>query len=137
MIGQSNCILPRAPETAGSAAAQDFEAMPEWNLGDLYPSPDSPELARDLAAAAAAAARIKAAYQGKLVALGRDGAAIADAIVAYEKLSDLMGRLGSYAGLLYAGDQADPVRAKFYGDISEKLTAISSDLIFFELELNR
>ena len=48
-----------------------------------------------------------------------------------------MGRLGSYAGLLYAGNQADPARAKFYGDISEKLTDISTELIFFELELNQ
>jgi oligoendopeptidase F len=48
-----------------------------------------------------------------------------------------MGRLGSYAGLYYAGDQSDPQRAKFYGDISEKLTAISMDIIFFDLELNQ
>ena len=48
-----------------------------------------------------------------------------------------MGKLGSYAGLLYAGNQADPQRAKFYGDISEQLTNISSALIFFELELNQ
>ena len=34
-------------------------------------------------------------------------------------------------------NQSDPERAKFYGDISEKLTAISTDLIFFELELNQ
>ena len=48
-----------------------------------------------------------------------------------------MGRLGSYAGLYYAGNQADPERAKFYGDVSEKLTAISTEIIFFDLELNQ
>ncbi len=48
-----------------------------------------------------------------------------------------MGKLGSYAALLYSANQADPVRAKFYGDVSEKLTQISTDLIFFELELNQ
>jgi oligoendopeptidase F len=126
----------RAPDSA-IAAASDLGQMPEWNLADLYSGPDAPEIARDIAAATAEAQRIKAAYQGKLVALAADGAAIAEAVIAYEKLSDLMGRLGSYAGLRYAGDQADPARAKFYGDISEKLTAISSDLIFFELELNQ
>jgi oligoendopeptidase F len=31
---------------------------------------------------------------------------------------------------------ADPARAKFYGDVREKLTAASGDLLFFELELN-
>jgi oligoendopeptidase F len=122
---------------AGAATATDLGQMPEWNLADLYAAPDAPEVARDIAAATAEAARIKAAYQGKLVGLAGDGARIAEAVVAYEKLSDLLGRLGSYAGLRYAGNQADPARAKFYGDISEKLTAISSDLIFFELELNQ
>ena len=48
-----------------------------------------------------------------------------------------MGRLGSYAGLLYTANTPIPTRAKFYGDIQEKITAISSDLMFFELELNR
>ena len=120
-----------------TSTAANLGTMPEWNLTDLYASPTAPEIERDLGLAAAEAARIKAAYQGKLVGLGGDGARLAQAVIAYEQLSDLMGRLGSYAGLLYSGDQADPVRAKFYGDISEKLTNISSDLIYFELELNQ
>ena len=136
MIHHAFDLTLRAP-SAVSGAASDLGQMPEWNLADLYASPDAPEIGRDIAAATTEAARIKAAYQGKLVAMAADGAKIAEAVIAYEKLSDLMGRLGSYAGLLYAGDQADPARAKFYGDISEKLTAISSDLIFFELELNQ
>ena len=136
MIHHAFDLTLRAP-SAVSGAASDLGQMPEWNLADLYASPDAPEIGRDIAAATTEAARIKAAYQGKLVAMAADGAKIAEAVIAYEKLSDLMGRLGSYAGLLYAGDQADQARAKFYGDISEKLTAISSDLIFFELELNQ
>ena len=48
-----------------------------------------------------------------------------------------MGRLGSYAGLLYAADTSNPENAKFHGDIQEKITAITTDLIFFELELNK
>jgi oligoendopeptidase F len=131
--------FPRPFHAANTASAgvTDLGQMPEWNLADLYAAPDAPEIARDIAVASTEAARIKAAYQGKLVAMAADGAKIAEAVIAYEKLSDLMGRLGSYAGLLYSGNQADPARAKFYGDISEKLTAISSDLIFFELELNQ
>ncbi len=129
--------MPLLAPVAATAGATDLGQMPEWNLADLYAAPDAPEIARDIALATAEAARMKAAYQGKLVGMAADGAKIAEAVIAYEKLSDLMGRLGSYAGLLYSGNQADPARAKFYGDISEKLTAISSDLIFFELELNQ
>ncbi len=119
------------------ASADDLGAMPEWDLSDLYPGKDSDAFKRDLAHIADEAKRINAAYQGKLVAAGRDGAKLAEAIAAYEKLSDVVGRIGSYAGLLFYGNMTDPERAKFYGDIQEKLTAVSSDLLFFELELNQ
>ena len=50
----------------------------------------------------------------------------------------LLGRLISYAGLLYVGDTTDPSRAKFYGDTNARLTEIATLLLlFFELELNR
>jgi len=130
--------LVRTASRSGAAhAAPDLGLVPEWDLSDLYTGTDDPAVACDLDRAAAEAKRIKDAYQGRLVSLAADGAALAEAIAAYERLADLMGKLGSYAGLLYAANQTDPARAKFYGDISEKLTRISSDLIFVELELNQ
>jgi len=122
--------------TAGGSSV-DLGPMPEWNLDDLYTAMDAPELARDLAHVEVEARRFKATYQGKLTAMGRDGAALAAAIVAYENLSDVMGRLGSYAGLLYYANMADQTRAKFFGDVQEKLTNASAELLFFELELNK
>ena len=62
---------------------------------------------------------------------------LAEAVRTYEALNDVLGRVVSYASLLYAADTSDPKRQKFYGDIQEKLTAISSKLLFFPLELNR
>jgi oligoendopeptidase F len=118
-------------------AATSLGSMPVWDLGDLYPSPTSQAVKDDLAKAASEARGIKDRYQGKLVALASDGAALAQAIAAYEGLSDTIGKLGSYAGLLYAADTSDLEKAKFYGDIQEKITAITTDLIFFELELNK
>ena len=38
---------------------------------------------------------------------------------------------------VYAGNTTDPVRAKFYGDMQERITAASLHLLFFTLELNR
>ncbi len=43
----------------------------------------------------------------------------------------------SYAGLVYSGDTGDPVRTKFYGDVQERLTAATTNVLFFTLELNR
>jgi oligoendopeptidase F len=38
---------------------------------------------------------------------------------------------------VHAGDTTDPARSKFYGDVQERITAASSHLLFFTLELNR
>jgi oligoendopeptidase F len=122
---------------APAVPSQSIGVCPVWNLDDLYPGTKSEVLRRDLEKATAEAKSIQERYQGKLSPLASDGANLAEAIAAYEALSDTIGKLGSYAGLLYAANTADPENAKFYGDIQEKLTAITTGLIFFELELNK
>ena len=126
-----------APADVAETASQNLGDLPEWNLADLYPAPDSAEVKRDLEEGAAEAKRLKETYQGKLSEAAKDGAELARVVKAYEALADRVGRLGSYAGLLYAANQADPERAKFYGDVNEKLTAMWTDLLFLELELNQ
>ena len=116
------------------------EGLPEWNLADLYPSMQSPRFAEDFSSAEAECKAFAAAYRGKLDAHAASPAAsvtLHAAILRYDKLDDLLGRLASYAGLVYAGDTADAARAKFYGDTQERITSASSDLLFFTLELNR
>ena len=117
--------------------AADSQDLPEWNLDDLYNGIDSAELKSDLARAGEEAKTFAANYQGKLSQLAGEGAALAGAVDAYERLQDLAGRISSYAGLLYAGDTSDPERSKFYGDMQEQITSIATNLLFFELELNR
>ena len=109
--------------------------LPEWNLADLYMSPDAPEFAADMRKGEELARAFAEQYRGKLALLS--GAGLAEALKTYEVISDLLGRTGSYAQLHYVGDTTDPKRGKFYGDVSAKLTEISAVLMFFELELNR
>jgi oligoendopeptidase F len=114
--------------------------LPEWDLSDLYPGMDSPDFSRDLAGAEAECKAFAETYRGKLDSLARGGdahEALGAAVMRYEAVEDLLGRIMSYAGLVYSGDTTDPKRAKFYGDTQERLTAASSDLLFFTLELNR
>src|SRR5262249_33706209 len=129
--------LEAARGESASASALNLGPMPTWQLDDLYPGPNSPVLGADLQKAADAARNLKGRYQGKFAELANHGAKLAEAIAAYESLSDTIGRLGSYAGLLFAADMANPESVKFYGDVQEKITAITTDLIFFELELNK
>ena len=109
--------------------------LPTWNLADLYSSPTGPDLAADLRRSAEEAAAFARDYEGKVG--GLDGKALGAAIARYEAMSDLMGRIGSYASLYYASDMADPERGRFSQNVSESLTDIGSKLLFFGLELKR
>jgi oligoendopeptidase F len=128
--------------SAADAAARLDPALgplPEWNLGDLYPSMESDAFARDLREALHACQAFTADYKGRLEGLARDTSddGLIEAVRRYEAIDDTLGRIMSYAGLIYAGDTTDPTRAKFYGDTQDKITTASTDLLFFQLELNR
>jgi oligoendopeptidase F len=125
----------RAPAEAPSAATPGLEDLPEWDLSDLYPAPDSPALAADLDRAARDAKAFREARQGKLAEL--DGDALAAAVAAYERLQEVLGRIMSYAQLVYSGDMSDPEVGRFFQTMQERTTEISTDLLFFGLELNR
>ncbi len=124
-----------------AALATDKKAelgeLPEWNLDDLYPGMESPELKADLGRADETTLAFEERYKGKLTELataGGDG--LGEAVRAYEDIQELLGRIMSFAGLLHAGNTVDPVVAKFFGDIQDKMTTFSTRLLFFELELN-
>src|SRR6266705_3457125 len=131
---------PRKPGTGKSAAKTKVEKLPEWNLADLYSGIDAPEVTRDLQKMDADCVAFETDYKGKLAerTAGEGGGKwLAEAVRRYEAIDDLAGRLGSYAGLIHAGDSVDPAISKFYGDVSERLTNASVHLLFFALELNR
>jgi oligoendopeptidase F len=127
--------MPDGQAGAPTHAAPISPGLPTWNLADLYPAPDSPQLAADLDRAQNDARAFAAAYAGKLGQLS--GEALAGAIAEYERIEQVLGRVLSYAQLLFSGDSTDPEIGRFSQSMNERVTAISSDLIFFTLEINR
>ncbi len=119
----------------GSPARDKLGPLPEWDLTDLYPSPESPELRDDLAKMRKASKAFARRLQGKLADLGGDK--LAKAIADYEKIDEVLSRIMSYASLLYAEDMTDPNNGRFYQSMREAVTEISSHLLFFDLEINR
>jgi oligoendopeptidase F len=114
--------------------------LPEWKLDDLYPGMDAPEVRRDLDRADSYSIAFEDEFKGKLATMASApdaGVRLAETVKRYEMIDDLIGRLVSYAGLIYAGDTSDPKRTKFFGDVQERVTAASSHVLFFTLELNR
>ena len=126
--------LPR-PVFDTSISKGGLGDLPEWDLSDLYPSPDAPELSRDMNWLEAACADFAARYQGKLA--GLDAGAMLACIREYERIEATAGRIMSYAGLRYYQNTMDASRAKFMSDCQDKITEITTPLVFFSLEFNR
>ena len=131
LSGRGKTRRQRHPSPAG---------LPEWQLDDLYPGMGSDELRADLVRAAQDAGTFEARYKGQIgtLAAGKEsGRALGEAVSSFEVISEILDRIASYAGLLYASDTSNPEYAKFFGDMQDRLTSISLHLVFFTLELNR
>ena len=132
--------VPRqAPATQSAAADAALGNLPEWNLADLYPSRDGSAFTGDLEKARVDSAAFQTRWKGNLAdACTKSGTeGLGEALRQFEALEDLIGRIGSYAGLSYYSDMTDPANGKFFADTSAAITAMAGDLLFFGLELNR
>ncbi len=112
-----------------------MDSLPEWDLGDLYSGANCPELAADLDRAAREAESFAATYKGNLA--GLDGDRFGVAIAAYEAVNETLDRIASYAQLLGAADLSDPGIGRFRQNVQERVSDISSRILFFALEINR
>ncbi len=117
------------------AADKALGNLPEWDLSDLYAAPDAPEITRDVDWLRTECTSFAADYEGKLASL--DAGGLLAAILRYEKIQSISGRIMSFAGLRYYQNTTDAQRGKFFGDMQGTLTDISTPLVFFTLELNR
>jgi len=120
---------------ATTSGGKDLGNLPEWDLTDLYPTTDGPEITRDLAWLEKECANFAANYQGQLADLDADG--LLAAVRRYEKIDVIAGRIMSFAGLRYYQCTTDSDRAKFMADCQDKITTYTTPLVFYGLEFNR
>jgi len=109
--------------------------LPEWDLTDLYESPDCDAFARDMADVEASGTSFELTYKGKLADL--DAVGLLTCIRTYEHIETTAGRLMSYAGLRYYQNTMDSERAKFMADAQDRITTATTPMVFFGLEFNR
>lgn len=135
----SGTAINFSASSAASATDAALGDLPTWKLQDLYPSATSTAFTGDMEKAGKQAIAFEEKWKGKLAdAATKKGAeGIGQALKEYEALDDIIGRLGSFAGLTYFSDTSNPVNGKLYGDAQAKITEFSSHLLFFALELNR
>ncbi len=120
---------------ATASGANAFGDLPEWDLSDLYAATDAPELKRDMDWIEQACLDFARDFEGKLADLDADD--LLEAVLRYEKIDVIAGRLMSFAGLRYYQATTDAERAKFMSDMQDKITAYTTPMVFYGLEFNR
>ena len=104
----------------------------EWNLSDLYESPDDPRIESELDEASAAASAFRERYRGKLAELS--AAELNDAVAELERIKSIATRVETYARLRQAADSSDQARGALVQKVRERNTQIDTELLFFDLE---
>tara|TARA_R110002096_G_scaffold7102_5_gene31516 strand:+ start:8943 stop:10778 length:1836 start_codon:yes stop_codon:yes gene_type:complete len=127
--------FPEITYDATDPTGGDFGNLPDWNLDDLYPSTDGPEITHDLVELEKNCAAFAKDYQGELDGLTPDG--LLNCIERYEDIQNVAGRVMSFAGLRYYQNTTDADRSKFMADMQNQITNFTTPLVFFSLEINR
>ena len=135
MSSARRCDLTRAAVLERTPESSPVGPLPVWDLSDLYAGREDPKLEADLVAIERDAKAFRERYFDKLA--GMDGAALGEGVAAFEKIEERLGRIMSFAELTYSGNQSDPLIAKFFQTMQERVNAISTNILFFTLEMNR
>lgn len=113
---------------------QNLGNLPIWDLSTLYHSNKSNKITTDLVFIETKAKEFEKNYEGKINSL--NGSSLLTAIEKLEIIDECMDKILSYAHLLYAENIEDVKNKVFFQQMQERITKISSSLVFFTLELN-
>ncbi len=104
----------------------------QWDLSALVDGDEAEGVQRLLDEATERSQRFSAEHAGRVDKLDSYGLHAAMAELA--QIEDLVGKAASYAALRFSTDTADPARGALLQQMQERATAISTLLLFFELE---
>ncbi len=113
---------------------KNLKNIPTWNLADFYSSIEDKKISTDLKKIEKDAKKFVSDFAGKINKISAPK--LFEAIQTYEKICENIGKISSYSYLIYAADLSNQKNISFYQNISEALSGIESQLIFFTLELN-
>src|SRR3954447_6418863 len=113
--------------TSTEAQAEDVS----WDLEPLLPEPGEPGVL-ELLDDADRRADALSTFRGKVADFDVDG--LVTFMQDFAALNDAIGRAVSYAALRFSTDTTDPARGALMQKVRERSTAISTKVLFFELE---
>jgi oligoendopeptidase F len=120
-----------ATEAVSESTDPELQAS-AWNLDPLVGGRGPDGARAQLKEAFERAQAFAGSYAGKLGEL--DGAGLERAMRELGAIQELVGRAGTYAGLCFSVDTADPAAGALMQEVQERGTEIETTLLFFELE---
>lgn len=118
---------------AGAITAKDPELeQTAWDLQPLVQGEGETGVTRLLDEAHELADAFTERHRGAVAE--RDGAELAEAMGELGVIYELIERAGSYAGLSFSTDTADPARGALMQSVEERVTVLETKLLFFDLE---
>ena len=121
-------------DTATAIPKDEALEQERWDLEPLVHGGGDDAALKLLDDAAERSERFAEEYRGKVD--GLDAAGMATAMRELEAISDLAGRAGTYASLKFSVDTLSPQVGSLMQQVRERSAAISTTLLFFELEWN-
>jgi oligoendopeptidase F len=103
-----------------------------WDLEPLVDGRGADGARAQLSEARERARALAERHAGKVGQLDRDG--LLAAMRELGEIQELIGRAGTYAGLRFSCDTADPQNGALMQEVQERATEIETTLLFFELE---
>lgn len=104
----------------------------QWDLSDLYKSIDDPALQSDKENIRQRAKDFASDYKGKIADLDEKG--MKQALQDYEQILETIGKIGSYAHLIWSTDTNKAEYGKLRQEASELSSEIHQKLVFFDVE---
>jgi oligoendopeptidase F len=120
-----------ATEAASKSTDPELQAS-AWDLDPLVDGQGADGARAQLREALERAQAFAVGYAGKLDEL--DSAGLEQAMRELGAIQELVGRAGTYAGLCFSVDTADPAAGALLQEVQERGTEIETTLLFFELE---
>ena len=108
----------------------------DWNLKDLYKSVDSKEINSDFTKLDLRSKKFNKKYRNR-ISDSSSPKLIFESLVEIEKIYEGLGKISSYASLLFAADTNNEKYSKFYQNVSERTSDIRKNLIFYFLSWNK
>lgn len=103
-----------------------------WDLSDLYNSPSDTELESDTNRVIKKADEFNAAYRGRVAEL--DASEFAKMLQEYEDIIQILGKIGSYAHLIWSTNTEDSELGKLLQKSNELSSEVSQKLVFSDVE---